>query len=253
MANRVIGIMGAMPEEIEGIAALLQNHQQVTEGGRIYHTGQINGADVVLVFSRWGKVAAASTVTHLILKYQITYLYFTGVAGGIHHDLNIGDIVIATQLVQHDMDARPIMPQFEIPLLGKTYFDADETLTRNALSAANTFTTTETLTTHLGTETLQRFGITTPKVVSGLIASGDKFVSDNSYRTELLTKLPDTLCVEMEGAAVAQVCYEYAIPFCIIRTISDSADEHAHFNFADFIKQIAGIYSLNIIRIIISA
>lgn len=247
MANRVIGIMGAMPEEIEGVAALLQNHQQATEGGRVYHSGLINNVSVVLVFSRWGKVAAASTVTHLILRYQITHLYFTGVAGGIHNGLNIGDIVIATQLVQHDMDARPLMPQFEIPLLGKTFFETSEILTQHALNAANSFTVPETLSKYLDSETLLRFSISSPKVVTGTIASGDKFVSDNNYRNELLTKLPDTLCVEMEGAAVAQVCYEYQIPFCIIRTISDSADEHAHFNFTDFIKQIAGTYSLNIV------
>ncbi|HRG89319.1 MAG TPA: 5'-methylthioadenosine/adenosylhomocysteine nucleosidase [Chitinophagales bacterium] len=248
MGNTVIGIMGAMPEEIEGIAALLQHKTETTSGGRTYYSGLINGTPVVLVFSRWGKVAAATTVTHLILQYHITHLYFTGVAGGIGHHIKVGDIVIASQLVQHDMDARPLMPQYQIPLLGKTYFDTDITLTNRATEAAGLFVDSHELHHHISTATLHKFGITQPTVHTGIIASGDKFVSDNSYRNDLLKNLPCVLCVEMEGAAVAQVCYEYNIPCCIIRTISDSADEHAHFSFTDFIQQIAGIYSLCIIK-----
>lgn len=248
MGTTIIGIMGAMPEEIEGIAALLHNKTETTSGGRTYYTGLINGTQVVLVFSRWGKVAAATTVTHLILQYHITHLYFTGVAGGTGHRVKVGDIVIADKLVQHDMDARPLMPQYEIPLLGKTFFETDTTLVTRAKNAANSFLNNRELHSHISTATLHTFGITQPVVHTGTIASGDKFVSDNLYRNDLLKNLPDVLCVEMEGAAVAQVCYEYNIPCCIIRTISDSADEHAHFSFTDFIQQIAGIYSLCIVK-----
>ncbi|HLP53326.1 MAG TPA: 5'-methylthioadenosine/adenosylhomocysteine nucleosidase [Chitinophagales bacterium] len=248
MSKKRIGIMGAMPEEIEGIAALLSDQQRVSRGRRIYYTGQINGIEVVLVFSRWGKVAAATTVTNLIVEFNITHLYFTGVAGGVNSNVRVGDIVVATRLIQHDMDARPLMPQYEIPLLGKTYFEVGAEELNRAVSAVNTALHSKQIHDALGLETLQAFGISEPKVLTGDIASGDKFVTAGSYRDELLAGLPDVLCVEMEGAAVAQVCYEYGIPFSIIRTISDSADEHAHFNFADFIKQVAGVYSLNIIR-----
>lgn len=240
--------MGAMPEEIEGITRLMQHKTKTTSGGRTYYCGQINGTKVVLVFSRWGKVAAATTTTNLILQFKITHLLFTGVAGGIANQIQVGDIVVATSLIQHDMDARPLMPQYEIPLLGKTYFDTDETLSNQLITAAGTFLNDKELHRHIDDATLKQFGITQPKLHTGVIASGDKFVSDNSYRDSLLQNLPGVVCVEMEGAAVAQVCYEYNIPFCIIRTISDSADEHAHFSFTDFIKQVAGVYSFCIIQ-----
>src|SRR6187402_1354471 len=115
-----IGILGAMPEEIDGIVSLLKDKSEVIKGMRTYYSGTINDVEVVVVFSRWGKVASATTVTHLIIEFGITQLFFTGVAGAIHPSLNIGDIVIASSLIQHDLDARPIMDRFEIPLLGKT-------------------------------------------------------------------------------------------------------------------------------------
>src|SRR6187431_3596464 len=115
-----IGILGAMPEEINGIVALLDDKTEVVKGMRTYYLGTINEVEVVVVFSRWGKVASATTVTHLIVEFGITQLFFTGVAGAINPELNIGDIVIASSLIQHDLDARPIMDRFEIPLLGKT-------------------------------------------------------------------------------------------------------------------------------------
>src|SRR6188768_1427880 len=111
-----IGILGAMPEEISGIVSLLKEKTEVLKGMRTYYSGTINHVEVVVVFSRWGKVASATTATHLIVEFGITQLFFTGVAGAIHPNLNIGDIVIADSLVQHDLDARPIMSRFEIPL-----------------------------------------------------------------------------------------------------------------------------------------
>jgi len=111
-----IGIMGAMPEEINGVIALLSNCKTYSIGKRTYFSGQINGIDTVVVFSRWGKVAAATTVTTLIQEFKITDLLFTGVAGAISSDLKIGDIVLGSRFVQHDMDARPLMEQYEIRL-----------------------------------------------------------------------------------------------------------------------------------------
>ena len=124
MMKRRIGILGAMPEEINGIVSLLKNKEKVVKGMRAYYKGSINEIEVVVVFSRWGKVASATTVTHLIIEFGVTEIIFTGVAGAINKDLNIGDIVIGSSLVQHDMDARPIMDLFEIPLLRKTKFMA---------------------------------------------------------------------------------------------------------------------------------
>lgn len=125
MKDRIIGIMGAMPQEIDGVIKLLENPKEITLGMRSYTSGTINNIDVVVVFSRWGKVAAAATVSTLIHVFNVTEVIFTGVAGAIDPTLNIGDIVIAKRLYQHDMDARPLMQQFEIPLLGKTFFECD--------------------------------------------------------------------------------------------------------------------------------
>src|SRR5690349_9837535 len=124
MNNKIVGIMGAMPEEIESALTLVKDQQKREIGTRTYYTGKINNVPVVVVFSRWGKVAAATTVSTLILEFKITELIFTGVAGAIHEDLRIGDVVVANRLIQHDMDARPLVSRFEIPLLGKTYFES---------------------------------------------------------------------------------------------------------------------------------
>ncbi len=240
--------MGAMPEEIAGIADILTNRKQSEHGGRTYYSGQLYGNDVVLVFSRWGKVAAATTVTTLILEFKITHLFFTGVAGAINPKLKIGDIVIADRLIQHDMDARPLIPQYEIPLLHKTYFETDAGLIKLAVNAANQLQSNLTLHQAISEADLLAFKIKSPAVYTGTIASGDKFISGKEQHVQMLANLPDILCVEMEGAAVAQVCFEYGIPCSIIRTISDSANEEAHFDFPKFIQNIAGVYSFQIIR-----
>lgn len=244
MSKRIIGIMGAMPEEIAGITALLENKVEKALGRRIYTAGTLNGIDTVVVFSRWGKVAAAATVSTLILEYKVTEVIFTGVAGAIAPYLSIGDVVIGKRLVQHDMDARPIMPRFEIPLIHTTYFESNAERIAQTETALSQLSLPETI----GRNGLDDFGITSPKVFTGDIASGDKFFASNAHKKELLQALPDTLCVEMEGAAVAQVCYEYHIPFTIIRTISDSAGDESHIDFHKFIQEVASKYSAAIVQ-----
>lgn len=240
--------MGAMPEEINGVVELLTNKQEISIGGRIYFTGTINGIQTIVVFSRWGKVAAATTVSTLILKFNITQLIFTGVAGAINHQLKIGDIVIAKRLVQHDMDARPLMAQFEIPLLGKIYFDCPEQQLNMAQNAVNDLLDNKHLHEIINADELAAFNITAPKLLVGDIASGDQFFSNSNDKNALVQKLPEVLCVEMEGAAVAQVCFEYDIPFIIIRTISDVANEQSHIDFPLFISTISSRYAVEIIK-----
>ena len=248
MKERIIGIMGAMTEEIDSITHLLSERREVKMGMRTYSVGKIEGITTVVVFSRWGKVAAASTVTTLILEFKITELIFTGVAGAISHRLAIGDIVLGQRLVQHDMDARPFMQQFEIPLLGGIFFEAPAGQLAVAAGAINYLLDNDHLTAAIGAEALDQFGISAPKLLIGDIASGDQFFSNSRDKEELLVAIPSVLCVEMEGAAVAQVCYEYSIPFSIIRTISDAADEKSHVDFPSFIAAISSKYSLEIIR-----
>lgn len=246
MKKRVVGIMGAMPEEIDAVKHLLQDEVVITKGSRDYHCGKLNGVEVV-VFSRWGKVAAATTVSTLINVFGITDLIFSGVAGAIHHHVSIGDVVIGTRLVQHDMDARPLIMQYEVPLLNRTFFESNDELCRQATEAVQSFLQPEQFFKSIDKAVLQQFGIIQPACHSGDIASGDKFFSSTADRDALHEALPSVVCVEMEGAAVAQVCYEYSIPFCIIRTISDGADDNSHVDFAAFVHHVASKYSLQII------
>ena len=248
MSEKIIGIMSAMPEEILGLEMLMDHLEQVTLGMRTYYTGRINGIRTVLVFSRWGKVAAATTVSTLILKFGITDLIFTGVAGGINPELRIGDIVLGTRFIQHDMDARPIIAQYELPLHGITYLETPGDKITEAVSAINSLLETRQLHEAISQEELGQFGIEQPKLFTGDIASGDKFFSTEYDKQLLADNLPTILCVEMEGAAVAQVCYEHMIPYTILRTISDTADEHSVTDFPAFIKNISSKYSLEIIK-----
>jgi len=249
MKEKIIGIMGAMPEEISGIVELLSDREEIVMGMRTYYTGLLNGIKTIVVFSRWGKVAASTTVTTLILEFKITELIFTGVAGAINSKLKIGDIVIGKRLIQHDMDARPLMKQFEIPLLGVTYFECSADNVLVAEKIASELIEKKHLETVISKTELNHFGIKNPQLFIGDIASGDKFFSNNSEKHKLQDVLSSILCVEMEGAAVSQVCYEYNLPFTIIRTISDTADEKAEMDFPSFIKNISSKYSLEIVKL----
>ena len=234
-----LGIIGAMPQEIEAIAREFVQTGSEKVGGREYRIGTFAGVDAVLVFSRWGKVAAAITATTLIERYSVNTIIFTGVAGGVHPELNVGDVVIADKLIQHDFDASlsGMFAQFEIPLLGISHFPVEEKLTALALAGAERF--------------LQSMGSTNRTMV-GTIASGDEFVAGLERLEELRTAIPGLLAVEMEGAAVAQVCHEYKVPFLVIRTISDNADHSAPVDFISFLNETASRYSHGILREVVN-
>lgn len=241
-----IGIMGAMTEEVDILRQQMTDISEVEHGGRKYYLGKLNKTKVVLVFSRWGKVAAAATATSLITKFRINQLIFTGVAGAVAPELKIGDIVIGEQYYQHDMDARPLFEKHVIPLTGMTFFKANTALIKKAEAACKTLLGSPVE--HIGDGALKEFGINEPKYVIGTIASGDQFIADTKKTQAILSDQPKTVAVEMEGAAVAQVCHDYKIPFVVIRTISDVADHAAHINFPKFIEKIAKHYSEHIIR-----
>ncbi|WP_291100793.1 MULTISPECIES: 5'-methylthioadenosine/adenosylhomocysteine nucleosidase [unclassified Empedobacter] len=251
MSERIIGIMGAIPQEINGVVNLLTNKQEHKIGRRSYFTGELNNQKVVVVYSRVGKVAASATVTTLILEFKVSELIFTGVAGGIHTDVKIGDIVLGQNLIQHDMNAQPLFPAYEIPMLGKAYFEADSSQLEVATTAILEILEEQHLHNVISEKDLDKFNIHQPQLHVGLIGSGDLFFSTNSQKEKLQQNLPEILCVEMEGAAVAQVCYEFDIPFIIIRTISDDADDHSTLDFNSFIEKISNVYSIEIIKNII--
>ncbi len=235
-----------MREEMQTLLENLQQSVSSTKGMRTYYSGKLFNIDVVLVFSRWGKVASSTTVTQLINDYDIDEIIFTGVAGAISKNLNIGDIIIGKHLYQYDLDASPLFKKFEIPLLNKLYFKTSTTHREQLYKATQSFL--GSYSDLIDREKAQSFHITSPKVIISDIASGDQFISDTNSILKLATELSTVSCVEMEGAAIAQVCYEYNIPFSIIRIISDKANDNAHIDFPKFAKEIASHYALGILE-----
>jgi adenosylhomocysteine nucleosidase len=203
-----IGIISAVPGESGKILELMEAPTSYEKGRRIYYRGKLCGIDTVLVSSRVGKVAAAATATHLILEYNVNLILFTGVAGAIDPSLNIGDIVIANALIQHDMDARPFCPMYEIPLLKIKECHPDPLLESLALQASQHFVNKEIMEV-IPQAVLREFNIKQPTVKVGLVVTGDQVFSQDTQKAKLRELLPFALCVEMEGASVSQVCYEY--------------------------------------------
>jgi len=250
--NKIIGIMGAMHEEVHEIIGLMTKVDSIEIGGRSYFRGKINRQDVVVVFSRWGKVAAASTATTLIREFGVNEIIFTGVAGSVDPLVRIGDVVIGRKLFQHDMDARPLMSQFEIPLLNRTFFEADQRLTALTFQKVEKLFDQPSLITSSLEKELASFQIQSPRLHFGDIASGDRFIASTADRACIKKSLPEVLCVEMEGGSVAQICFENEIPFIIIRTISDSANAEAELDFSAFVLNIAGKYASLMIQTLLS-
>ncbi|HVV69545.1 MAG TPA: 5'-methylthioadenosine/adenosylhomocysteine nucleosidase [Gammaproteobacteria bacterium] len=242
-----IGIIGAMPEEIDILKADMTDLVVDKTASREYFSGKLYGIETTLVFSRWGKVASAMAASTLIAKYPVDSIIFVGVAGAIDDQLNIGDVVIAEELYQHDLDARPLFKQFEIPLTGLSMLKADKALSASAENSAKLFCHNE-IRKIIPPLVLKEFDIIAPVCHRGIIASGDAFIATNAQKQQIEQAMPKVLAVEMEGAAVAQVCVEHNIPFTVVRTISDKADHSAHIDFPRFISQVARHYSRSIIQ-----
>ena len=237
---RRIGIMTAMPQELALLSKRYEAHSLRTVAGRTFLSGLHGDTELVLVHSGIGKVDSASTATILLHEFEVDCIVFTGVAGGIHQDVRVGDIVVATHLVQYDFDLKGVLDyqRFTIPSLGLSHIPVRENLVQVAHTAARCTVTHVTYEKGVG-----EFVSSQPQVHCGLIASGHTFVSDASFRLELQDTLPDLLAVEMEGGAVAQVCTEHGVPFVVVRVISDSADHSAHVDFVRFIDRAAAIGS----------
>ena len=169
-------------------------------------------------------------------------------AGAIHPALNIGDVVVAKRLIQHDLNGAPLMPRYEIPLLGQSFLTMDAHKVNLAKNAVSYFLNPEQISHTISNEVLKPFKIVHPKCIVGDIASGDQFVSEIATRKDIIENLPEVLCVEMEGAAVAQVCYEYEVPLTVIRTISDVANGDSEVDFPLFIQTVSSKYSVGIVQ-----
>lgn len=230
-----------MAQELAALLAHLDEDFTVqAHAGRRFHVGRLHGEPVVLVLCGIGKVAAATTAVLLAERYGVQRLVFTGVAGGLAPGVRVGDVVVAGSLLQHDMDASPLFPRWEVPLTGRSRFAADAGWATRLATAARAVLAQP----H---PALATFGIAGPRVHQGLVVSGDRFVCTNDESQRLRADLPDALAVEMEGAALAQVCADFQRPFAVLRTISDRADDQAHVDFPRFLAEVAAEYSRDIV------
>ena len=241
-----IAIGAAMEQELGALLAIMPDEQRVRTAGRDFWCGHLEGRPVVAVLSRIGKVAAATTATVLLERFGARAIVFTGVAGGLAPGVAIGDVVVATELLQHDMDASPIFPRHEVPLTGLSRFAADAPASDALAGAASELLADPVAL--LGASAVQAFRLDAPRVHRGLVVSGDRFVATAAESAALQAALPDALAVEMEGAAFAQVCHDYGVPLAVVRTISDRADDAAHADFGRFIEAVASHYSAAIVR-----
>ena len=214
-----IAIMGAMPEEVEPIVSKLDNVKQTVHGANTYYEGSYNGQEVVVAYSKIGKVFATLTATMLIEKFACEKLLFSGVAGAISDELNIGDLIIADGLCQHDLDITAFGHPFGYVPEGEVCIPTDVGL-RN-----------------IAKEIAKAKGLA---LKEGVIATGDQFVA-NPERKDWIGDTFKADALEMEGASVAVVCSALEVPFFILRAISDSADMDASFNFDEFLESSAKI------------
>lgn len=216
----IIGIIGAMNEEIIELKSVIKEISEENIGNLLFYKGILEGKNVVLVESGIGKVNAAICATIMKEHFDVDKILFTGVAGGVNPDINIGDIVIGEDLVEHDVDCTTFGYELgQIPRMKTLSFKGDDNLVAIAYDTA-----------------VEKFG--NSKVWKGRIVSGDQFIASN----EKIKWLRDTFnayCTEMEGASVAHVCYTLNVPFVIIRAISDKANHEANVDYGEFVKVAA--------------
>lgn len=214
----MIGLIGAMETEVKTLIAALEAPKQISAAGCDFYSGKLCGKDAVVVMCGIGKVAAAICTQALIDHFHPDVLINTGVAGGLESTLEIGDIVVATDAVQHDFDltafgyAKGYMPAYGKDKEHPSGYPADAALIEKLTDAAA----------QIGAHS-----------VKGRIASGDVFVSSGALKHTLISDF-SAAAAEMEGAAIAQVAYANGIPFAILRAISDLADKEANISFDEF-------------------
>lgn len=218
--ERVIGIIGAMEEEIEILRDKMKVEDTEKVAGMVFHKGKLGGENIVLVRSGVGKVNAATCTQALIDHFGVDYIINSGVAGGVDPKIKVGDIVISKDAVQHDMDVTALGEKpGAIPRMNQTYFEADAKLIKLANGAAKGLS--EDINIHLGR-----------------IASGDQFIASAEKKENIINHF-SPYAVEMEGAAIAHVAYLNKVPFVIIRSISDDASSGAEMKYEDFVKLAA--------------
>lgn len=221
-----IAVIGAMEEEVRILREKLEQKKTETVAGCEFTVGELSGHEVILLKSGIGKVNAAMSTTILLERYKPEKVINTGSAGGFHHTLNVGDVVISTEVRHHDVDVTVFNYEYgQVPGMPAA-FEADAALVALA-------------------ERCMKSGDDV-QVVKGTIATGDSFMNDPQRVDFVRSKFKDLYAVEMEAAAVAQVCYQYNVPFVIIRALSDIAGKESDISFDQFLDQ-AALHSTNFI------
>ncbi len=211
----VIGIIGAMDEEVSILKESMEVEKVVNKASMDFYQGKLSNKEVVIVRSGIGKVNAAVCTQILVSEFGVSSVINTGVAGSLRNEINIGDIVLSDDALQHDMDATGF--GYEpgiIPRMDVSVFKADERLV-NLAKEVN-----EAVNTDIAT-------------FVGRVVSGDQFISDKEKKQYLISQF-DGFCTEMEGAAIAQTAYLNNIPYLVIRAISDKADNSAEMDYSEF-------------------
>lgn len=210
-----IGIIGAMKPEVDTLKENMQVTRRETKAGMEFCEGNFGTMKAVVVQSGMGKVHAAICAQILVDDFAVTHIINTGVAGSLNAKLDIGDIVVSVDAVQHDFTVEAIgFKKGEIPYTGQVAFAADEELRQKAVQAVGT-------------------ALPQVRAVEGRVCSGDQFISSQEAKDRIVTEFRGD-CAEMEGAAIAQVCYVNKIPFVILRAISDKADDSSSVSFEEF-------------------
>lgn len=239
-------ILSALPEEQSGLVDSLEQARRITHAGRAFWVGALHGKPVVLALSGMGKVAAATTATVLVERFGVARIVFTGVAGGLGDGVRVGDVVVALDYVQHDMDVSPLFKRWHVPGYAGVRLPCNAELSAHLSGAVNACLESSRSNFYAHPDGRP------PQLHQGLIASGDQFVTSaqvsRALREPLVAAGHDVLAVEMEGAAVAQVCLDYGVPFAAMRTISDRADDDAHVDFPVFVQTVASCYADHIVR-----
>ena len=216
----VIGIIGAMEVEVADLKKVMENTSIIKRAGMEFCHGTLCGKEAVVVQCGIGKVNAAICTQVLADLFEVECVINTGVAGSLNAQINIEDIVISTDALQHDMDVTMLgYPRGQIPGIDVLAFEADQKLADLAEKVC------KEVNPQIGT-------------FRGRVVSGDQFVAAKETKEELI-RLYDGSCTEMEGAAIAQTAYLNGIPFLILRAISDKADDSAHMNYPEFEREAA--------------
>ncbi|MCK3655373.1 5'-methylthioadenosine/S-adenosylhomocysteine nucleosidase [Pasteurellaceae bacterium Macca] len=213
-----VGIIGAMAQEVAILAGQMQAPQMIEiAGGKIYQ-GKIDGVDVALLQSGIGKTAAAVGTALLLELAKPDLIINTGSAGGLAPTLNVGDIVVSTEVCHHDVDVTAFgYAKGQLPANPATFL-SDQSLVELATQKATEASV---------------------NVVSGLIGSGDQFINSQEKIDRLRHDFPAIIAVEMEAASIAQVCHAFQVPFVVVRAISDVADKVSHLSFEEFLPLAA--------------